>query len=294
MARCAVTIREMGEKVCWLLVQQTLGMKDAKALSDFMSGKVAVMLFARASLPERLCATAAVRQMGGSTIYQGIDGGQWREDVSSFQAHLFPILSYFLDCLYIYGYPANLPQITQSEFPVINCGGGNDSHPAHALADIACMIKTAKHLEHVHAAWVGGRNATLVSLVEASVWFPFTLNVSLPNKEDEEFLQLHAKDVGAKVNILSTPKEAVTDCDFIFAGRKPEIETPENAAWSITPQIVANARPNAHLLLSATPTRAIPVSSELFSGARSLLVKQAQYRLCVHKRILHWVFGVQE
>ena len=42
MPRHALTIRGMGENICWLLVQQAIGIPDAKMLSDYMSGKVAL------------------------------------------------------------------------------------------------------------------------------------------------------------------------------------------------------------------------------------------------------------
>ncbi len=96
--------------ICWLLVQQAIGIPDAKMLSDYMSGKVALLMFAKPALPERLCVTAAMRQMGGTTIYQGEDGSLWRKEVSSFQQHLLPIFGYYLDCLYIYNI-SRLPRL---------------------------------------------------------------------------------------------------------------------------------------------------------------------------------------
>ncbi len=134
MPRHALTIRGMGENVCWLLVQQAIGIPDAKMLSDYMSGKVALLMFAKPALPERLCVTAAMRQMGGTTIYQGEDGSLWRKEVSSFQQHLLPIFGYYLDCLYIYNIPVASIDIESfaATFPVINAGSP-DAHPAHAL-----------------------------------------------------------------------------------------------------------------------------------------------------------------
>ena len=259
--------------------------------SDYMSSRVALLLFKRPSLPERLCVTAAVRQMSGSTIYQSTSEGSWQEEVRSFQTHLFPILGYFLDCLYIYGYPtADRPDTGIGSFPVINAGCAN-GHPAHALADIACMLRVAKKLEDVHASWIGCVNGTLHSLIESMAWFPFALTVSMPpDSEDYGLMQL-AQDLKVPVRFVKTPDEAVRESQFVFAGRKPDEITPENEAWSLTAELMQYARPDARILLSATPIRAIPVSRELLSGKRSMLVRQAEYRLCVHKRILHWVFA---
>lgn len=291
MPKSALSIRQMGEQTCWTLVKQAMGIPDAKMPSDYMSARVALLLFKRASLPERLCVTAAVRQMSGSTIYQSTNEGDWQGEVRSFQTHLFPILGYFLDCLYIYGYPtANQPDATMSEFPVINAGCA-DGHPAHALADIACMLRVAKNLEGVRASWIGCVNGTLHSLIESMAWFPFSLTISMPPDSDDCGLNRLAHDLKVPVRFVNKPEEAVRESQFVFAGRKPDEITPENEAWSLTPELLKYARPDARILLSATPIRAIPVARELMAGKRSLLVRQAEYRLCVHKRILHWVFA---
>lgn len=292
MARNALTIREMGENVCWMLVKQAMGIPDAKMPSDFMRDKVALLLFARSSLPERLCTTAAVRQMGGSTIYQGGEGPQWRDEARSFQTHLFPILGYFLDCLYLYGFPTYRVDShgVGSNFPLINAGC-NDAHPAHALADLACMLRITKDLHGVKAAWIGCANGTLHSLIESTLWFPFDLSISLPPRENDPRLEARARELGTPVRFFATPEEAVSGAQFVFAGRRPQEPTVENAAWSVTRDLFSHADREARLLLSATPLRAIPVAPELMSGKRSMLVRQAEYRLCVHKRILHWVFS---
>ncbi len=288
MARNALTIREMGEQICWMLIQQAMGIPDAKMPSDFMRDRVALLLFTRHSLPERLCATAAVRQMGGSTIYQDTQTGDWQAECESFQTHMFPILGYFLDCLYLYGFPMLENISAGSDFPLINAGSPQ-AHPAHALADIACMLRVAKTLEGVKAAWIGSANGTLHSLIEASLFCPFSLSVSLPPEVDAAPLKLRVAQLKTRVRFVDSPEEAVAKTRFVYAGRKPEND--QAGKWAITRQLMAKADPEVRLLLSATPLRAIPVDPAILDGKASMLVRQAQYRLCVHKRILHWVFA---
>lgn len=287
MPRCALTIRGMGEQTCWMLIQQAMGIHDAKMHSNFMDDRVALLLFARSSLPERLCATAAVRQMGGTTIYQGATGCDWQAEMQSFQAHMFPVLGYFLDCLYVYGYPISEDIPAETKFPVINAGSP-DAHPAHALADIACMVRVAKNLEGVKAAWVGRSNGTLHSLIEATDFCPFSLAISLPPEDDPAPLKARVAQLRTNVRFVDNPRDAVAKARFVFAGRRPEQD--KSGTWRITSSLMAHADMEARLLLSATPVRAIPVDPQILDGKTSMLVRQAQYRLCVHKRILHWVF----
>lgn len=291
MARNALTIRNMGEQACWTIIKQAMGIPDAKMKSDFMEDKVALLLFARESLPERLCATAAVRQMGGTTIYQGADGSHWREEASSFQKHLFPILGYFLDCLYIYGFEAISEEFDQvaAEFPMINAGSPV-AHPAHVLADIACMLRVIKNedIEGVKTAWVGCVNGTLHSLIEAMAWCPFSLTIATPPESDLEPIRRRVQELHTRVAFVRSPQEAVHRARFIYAGRKPS--KADAADFAITSELLGYADPEVRLLLSATPVRAIPIAPQIMGSKVPMLVRQSQYRLCVHKRILHWIF----
>lgn len=293
MARNALTIRNMGETACWTIVKQAMGIPDAKMKSDFMENRVALLLFARESLPERLCTTAAVRQMGGTTIYQGADGSHWREEANSFQKHLFPILGYFMDCLYIYGFKKISEEYDQvpADFPIINAGSPV-AHPAHALADIACMLRVMKceDIEGVRAAWVGCANGTLHSLIEATAWCPFGLTVALPPEDNPEPLMERVKELHTRVTFVEKPEDAVAKARFVYAGRKPESAS---MSWTITPELLAKSDPEVRLLVSATPVRAIPIAPQVMASKVSMLVRQAQYRLCVHKRILHWIFETE-
>ena len=291
MARNVLTIRELGSETSWMLVQQAIGIPDAKLQSDFMTEKVALLAFARHSLPERLCVTAAVRQMGGTTIFEGSSTGDWHQEVSTFQEHLMPIFGYYLDCLYTYALPVTTWNVSEADvhFPIINAGSP-DAHPAHALADIACMLRLSRHLEGVTAAWVGCANGTLHSLIEATAWFPFALRVAVPRQFDISGLEARAARAGSHVAFVETPEEAVKDVNFVFAGYRGDMGAVEQAGWGITPELMARALPEARLLLCASPVRAIPVSPAVLSSRASLLVRQAEYRLRVHKRILHWVF----
>ena len=291
MARNVLSISKLGSETCWLLVQQAIGIPDAKLQSDFMTEKVALLAFARHSLPERLCVTAAVRQMGGTTIFEGSPGGDWHEEVSTFQAHLMPIFGYYLDCLYTYALPVTSWNISEADvhFPVINAGSP-DAHPAHALADIACMLRISRDLKDVTAAWVGCANGTLHSLIESTAFFPFALRVAVPPQMDITELEAKAARIGSPVTFVASPEEAVQGVNYVFAGYRGTLDADQQKRWGITPELMARALPDARLLLSASPVRAIPVATEVLFSPASQLVRQAEYRLRVHKRILHWVF----
>lgn len=291
MARNAISIRQMGIDACWTLIQQALGMPDIKMNSDFFSDKVALLLFARPSLPERLCCTAAVRQMSGTTIYEGAANDEWRSRDSHFQNHLLPIFSYYLDCLYVYGIPLTPEEVEKADlrFPVINAGNW-DKHPAHALADLACLLHVVKNLDGIETAWIGCDNGTLYSMLELMEWFPFKLHISMPPDVDKERVFQRAKELKKYVEFYDSPEKAVENVRFIYAGKREKDALPDSK-WQINKNLMDHAPKNAKLLLSASPIRAIPIEKYFLTNHVSLLTKQAEYRLAIHKRILHWVFG---
>lgn len=290
MNKNVISVRKMGKDLCWTLIQQAMGMPDVKLVSDFMRDKVALLLFASESLPERLCCTAAVRQMGGTTIYEGSAASdEWRSRESRFQTHLMPIFGYYFDCVYLYNVPCDEEKLEERQklFPVINAGSFK-SHPVNALADIACMLKYIKRSgQQIKTAWIGGENGTLYSLVEASQWFGFEMKISLPPKNNIDDLKRRVEELNAPVKFVSSPQEAVADVQFIYAGRRTD---EDEAKWQITPALMDETLPETRLLLSASPIRAITISEEVLNSGCAMLTLQAQYRLAVHKRILHWVF----
>ncbi|MBQ4567231.1 MAG: ornithine carbamoyltransferase [Desulfovibrio sp.] len=290
--RHVLTIRDLGEKACWLLVQQALGIPEAKTTTDFMAERVALLVFAQSSLAERMCVTAAVRQMSGATIYQGNEG-HWRKEMQDYQEHLMPIFSYYIDCLYTYGLPvSHWEEATRKDFPfpVINAGSP-DAHPAHALADIACMLRARRNLEGSVAAWIGCNNGTLHSLIEATAWFPFALRVALPPHLADSSYKESVARLQLPVTFVDSPEEALAGVDFIFAGCRGGTELANMGSWSLDSRLMRLAKPDARLLLSASPLEAIPVSGDVLASPASWLRLQAENRLRVHKRILHWIFS---
>ena len=290
MARHILNIKSLGEKASWLLVQQALGMPEPKLQTDFMAQRVALLMFSQHSLPERLCVSAAVRQMGGAVVYEG-SRGSWRNEMNDYQEQLLPVFSYYIDCMYMYGMPVGGWDMEASclRFPLINAGSP-DAHPAHALADIACMLRNSRYLDGVTCGWLGCVNGTLHSLMAATAWFPFSLRIAVPSRVDPAPLKEAAERYGSRITIVESVEEAVRGVNYVFAGCRSGLTDEERESWSVTPELLAKAAHDAHLMLSASPIAAIRVDDSILTSKASLLVQQAEYRLRVHKRMLHWVF----
>ncbi|HIX40004.1 ornithine carbamoyltransferase [uncultured Desulfovibrio sp.] len=296
MARYFMSLSDLGEETAWLLVQQARGIPDAKAPTDFMAERTAALFFCEEAFIERLCVTAAVRQMGGSVVYQGI--GSWRQDLEgNYQRELLCQFGYFVDCLYLYGLPASswaTPQWDIITFPVVNAGSP-DGHPVHVLADVACMLRYSRNsLKDVTIGWAGCDNGALYSLVEGLRFFPYRLRVALPPLLDRTRLQQAADYHGVHIDFVSTPEEAVEGVDFVFAGCRGGLDDETQEQWRISEALMSRAAPNAHLLLGSTPMYTVQVDRSVLCSPASLLLLQAENRLRVHKRVLHWLFNENE
>ncbi|MDD2966687.1 MAG: ornithine carbamoyltransferase [Desulfovibrionaceae bacterium] len=289
MVKRVLTLQDLGPEGAWLLMQQANGIPDALAKSSFMDGRTALLMFKKESLAERLCVTAAVRQMSGQVVYVG--RGDWVEDLSRCPVELSPIYDYYVDCTYIMGIDAASTQRSEkylTRIPTINLGNA-EACPPRALADLACMLRfTNGDLSKAQVAWLGAPNGTLYSLLEAAAYFPFSLRIALPRKAAiNHYMVEQARKEGAKVRIVESKEEALEHCNFICVGDNNGVCSAED--WRIDGALLERA-PEAYMLLCSHVVRdSLPVLPEILEGPRTLLLLQAENRLRVHKRLLHWV-----
>ena len=256
MARYITNLKDLGKDLAWTLLQQARGIPEAKGIDDFLEDKTFVLLFAKSDLSERLCVTAAIRQMRGHAVYMGPEE-KWEETVSQFPAALM------------------------------------GSIPAHAIADIACMMRYCHDdLRKVRIAWIGDPTGTMFSLMEATMFFPFAMQIALPDMYRNPIYETLASDYMSDITFFETPKEAVKNCQFVFAGNSGRgmLSLEQINRWSLTREIMSHAEDNAHVLLGTAPMKAIPIENEVIGSKNALLLLQAENRLRVYKRMLHWLY----
>ena len=287
MAKEILTLADLGHNDSWLLVQQACGIPDARERSSFLENMTAVFFFSQESLPVRLCMTAAVRQMGGHVVYVG--PGDWTTEKINYPYELSSIFNYYVDIVQTYGIDLDTLRITSGirQPPLIN-GGCSTSHPINALADIACIHQYTPALCDVKVGWIGCANGTLHSLVEALDYFPFTLQVALPEKQIPECIS-KAQGKGFKVALVSTPEEAAQSANYICAGCLDAVHPDQD--WLISQELLSRASNHVRVLLSASPLNSTPIDKDILQSKCSLLRKQAENRLRINKRMLPWVFA---
>ncbi len=292
MARYIMTLQALGKDLAWMLLQQARGIPEAKFKDDFLEEKTFVLLFARPDLSERLCITAAIRQMSGHTVYMGPEE-HWAESVSQFPRALLGTISYYMDGVIVHGLPTSswVADENRMAFPILNCGN-MESHPAHALADIACMMRyCGDDLRKVRLAWIGAPTGALFSLMEATQYFPFAMQVAMPQNATNTVIQEQAAKLKTDITFHETPVQAVQGCQFVMAGGNGRGTLSYEAvqAWTLNGDIMARAESDAHVLIGTNPMNSIPVEPAVLDNRNSLMLLQAEYRLRVYKRMLHWL-----
>ncbi len=290
MARGIITINGMGKELAWTLVQQARGIPDVKALDDFLIDRTLVLMFARADLSERLCITAAIRQMSGHAIYMGPEEN-WEAALSRYPVAMLGSMSYYMDGVFIHG--MRMTQWNAGRdvtYPVINLGGA-DAHPAHALADIVCMMRSCRdNLRDARLCWLGWPSGAMFSLMAATQFFPFSMTLCVPDKYNKDPLVALINRYKTDITICDTPREAVRGCNFVMGGSSENMHLEEIQNWRIDANLLAAADKDVRVMAGTNPMHCIPVDSALAGSAKELFLEQAQSRLLVYKRILHWLF----
>ena len=292
MVRHITTLQALGQDTVWLLLKQARGIPDARAVDDFMTDRTIVQMFSKTDMSERLCTTAAVRQMSGHLVYVAPED-KWQSAIEEFPLVLLGAVSYYMDGMFVYGLPAK-PWKPEKEvtFPVINCGAP-DAHPAHAIADIICMLHASRNdLRAVKACWLGCATGVLHSLVQATKFFPFALNIAMPPADvvDSSLLEAEAKELKTEVAFFDSPVDAVKDADYVFIGSRRQLDFAMLQKWQVSPSLLSFAAPHFRVMLGTYPVDALPLDASTLIGKRSLLLMQAENRLRVYKRMLHWVY----
>lgn len=284
-----LSLKELGLDAAWLLLRQTRGILETRAKSTFMEGRTVVLLFTRESFSVRLCITAAVHQMSGDVVY--LDSGSWPEILRSFPRQMPQLVGQYLDCAFLYGLPLEAVRRAEenAHVPLINAGSP-DGSPVDILADMACMYRFTPDFAQVTVAWLGCLNGAFYSLLEAMEYFPFQLRVYSPEGQGISEERIPA-DLRSRIYRADSREDAVQGAQYLYAGCALGLaDDEERACWQIRRELVAQAAPDARILIAGAFNNSLPVEHELLQSKVSLLGRQGEYRLRACKRLLHWVY----
>lgn len=268
-----------------------------------LAGKQIVLFFEKPSFRTRLTFESGIYSLGGHAMFvdQLTSRIGEREPLSD-MAHN---LERWVDAMVLRTFEhSTVTELARfSSIPVINALSDYE-HPCQALADFLTMREKFGDLRKVHLAYVGDGNNVAHSLMLGAALFGSHIAVGTPKgfEPQADVLALAreiAEGTGAIIEVTNDPVKAVTGANAVYtdvwASMGQEAEIAERArifaAFRVTPELFANAAPDAVFMHCLPAHRGDEVEAAVIDSPASVVFDQAENRLHIQKAILLQLLG---
>jgi len=263
-----------------------------------LAGHVLAMIFEKNSTRTRVSFDMAMRQLGGTSLI--LDGGTSQLGRGETVADTARVLSRMCDAIMIRTDDhAKIEEMAHhASVPVIN-GLTDLSHPCQIMADLLTVIEHGTALPGSQWAWLGDGNNVLHSIVEAAGLMKFDVRVGCPEGYDPDMAFIDAARAGgADIGIVRDPVAAargadvvVTDTWISMGQAHAEAKLAAMMPYQVTPQLMAQAKPDAKFLHCLPAHRGEEVVDAVIDGPQSLVWDEAENRIHAQKSVLLWALG---
>ena len=297
MVKHFMGFRDLGSEGALNVLRRAKIMKESRFRGHSLEGKVAVLLFEKASTRTRVSFEVAVRQLGGSTIFMTPQESQLGR--SEPLRDTVRVLSRYVDCLIVRTFgQEKLEELTAyGTLPVINALT-DQGHPCQVMADVLTMYERNADLKSLRVAWVGDGNNMANSWIEAAMVFGFELRLAVPEGFDPDLNLLETAQQQGRVSLVRDPRQAIAGAHYVNTdvwasmGREGEQQAREwaFAGYCVDDALMALAAPGAHFMHCLPAHRGEEVAERVFEGEASIVWDEAENRLHAQKAILEWIF----
>src|SRR3990172_5499708 len=284
--------------------------RDLLSMSDLTADEVSAVLdmalrilFEKPSLRPRVSFDVAMQQLGGHAVYlsQGEVGLGQREPV----ADVARVLSRYVQGIVARTYAQQtLTDLAEhASVPVINALS-DEEHPCQALADLLTIRERRGGVRDVRIAFIGDGNNVAASLAQASALAGAHFTIASPpgyRLPEVVMLQVeeYARASGGSFRTIESPEEAAASADVVYTdvwismGQEDSYEKRLRAfaAYQVTPQLMALARPDAIFMHDLPAHRGEETVDEVIEGPQSVVFDQAENRLPAHPAVLLVLLG---
>lgn len=273
--------------------------KSGKRSDPFLSGKNIVLVFEKSSTRTRVSFEVGISQAGGGAVFMTPNECQLgRSEPLKDTAR---VLSRYADGLVVrtFGQEKLQELAYYSDIPVINALT-DKYHPCQVMSDLLTISEREQGFSDLKIAWVGDGNNMAHSWINAAMYFPFQLNVAVPEEyEPDSVILSSALQAGARIFLTHDPQEAVQEADYINTdvwasmGQEEEQKEREKAfsGFQINETLLSGAAPDAKVLHCLPAHRGEEISEDVLEGERSIVWDQAENRLHMQKALMQWAFG---
>jgi len=263
------------------------------------------MIFEKASTRTRVSFEAGMYQLGGSVVHLTTGDSQLgRAEPIEDSAR---VISRMTDLVMIrtFGQDKIERFAAHSRVPVIN-GLTNEFHPCQILADLFTWLEYRGRradgsldvgaLKGITVAWVGDGNNMANTWLQAAEILGFKVHVSTPSG-----YEINPAVAGVSCadcwQVFQDPMDACRGADLITTdvwtsmGYEAENEARKQAfaAWCVTPEMMAHAKPDALFMHCLPAHRGEEVSADVIDGPQSVVWDEAENRMHVQKALMEYL-----
>ena len=300
MPKHFMRIRDLGHSGAWEIIRRAKEMKETNYRGHCMDGKVAALIFEKASTRTRVSFDVAVRQLGGTTIFMTPAESQLgRSEPLRDTAR---VLSRYVDCLIVRTFgQEKLDELAEyGSLPVVNALT-DQGHPCQLMADLLTIYERTPDFSKVTVTWVGDGNNMANSLIVGGLKVGMEVSVACPEGYDPhpDVLAFAQSDPSFKFTLCRDPKEAAVGADVVFTdvwasmGQEEEQKKREEAfkGFCVDSELMSLAAPGVKFLHCLPAHRGEEVTDEVMESEASIVWDEAENRLHAQKAILEWVFS---
>jgi len=258
------------------------------------------MIFEKSSTRTRVSFETGMFQLGGHALFLSnrdihLGRGEPVKDTAR-------VISSMCDMVMIRTFEHSMIEefASYSKVPVIN--GLTDSfHPVQLLADYM-TIKEYGMEKNLVVAYIGDGNNMTNSWLMLAAKLGFELRIATPKGYEVESAVLDdameiAKESGAVIRVMSTPKEAVTGATIVTTdtwasmGQEDEKEQriKDFKGFMVDSQMMSFAQKDAKFLHCLPAYRGQEVSEELLENHADIVFTEAENRLHAQKGLMVWL-----
>jgi len=275
----------------------------AEGWLSLLDRKILALVFEKPSLRTRASFEAAMRQLGGYSIYLSpAEVGLGKREAVSDVAR---VLECYVDaiCARTFSHQTLETLASHSSVPVINALSDLE-HPCQALADLLTIYEKKGELKGLTLAYIGDGNNVAHSLMLAAALTGMNFRIASPPgyRLQEGILrqaQEYAAGSGAQILCLEEPPLAVSGADIVYTdvwasmGQEDEAEKRRQAfaSYQVNSQLLSLAKGDAVLMHPLPAHRGEEVAEDILDSPNSIVFEQAENRLHLEKALLAGMLG---
>lgn len=267
------------------------GREDFKPFTDH----TLAMVFAKPSARTRVSFETGFSRLGGHALYLGpadIDVGN-REPAKDVARVLSGYNDMIMARLFDHTHLLELAQY--ASVPVVN-GLTDYNHPCQIMADLLTILEHRGHLKDIKITFVGDGNNIVHSWLRLAARLPMHFVCACPPNypPDRETFEAALKAGLSQVEISQDAMTAVKAADVVYTdvwasmGKKHELAERKRhfKGFTVTPQIMAAAKPEAVFMHCLPAQRGLEVVDEVIESPASIVFQQAENRMHMQNAIM--------